>query len=202
MTPRTPTGWRARSAALIACSALLTVTAACTTEGAPPQPATTVPTTTTKTQHPTIAPPAIRTLDLTPVWGKPCAPVNQDLLAGMDLSDPPANVSLGRELQLCVWEKDQPSGPRLAIAIERSDPLGEIYRTSNGPRGAYFRPTTVAGMPAVFYSVNSEAQGVCSIVVGTGPEQGITASAGGDHSVDWCVKAMVAAEQVVRYVGG
>jgi hypothetical protein len=186
---------------LIAALSLVILATACSDGTTAPQPTTAVPATSTTAARPTIAPLITRTLNLTPVWGRPCEPINQAFLSDIGLSSP-TSVNPAGNRQLCVWEKDQPSGPRLAIAIEGDDPLGGAYRGSNGPLRAYFRPTTVAGLPAVFYSVNSTAQGVCGVVVGTGPDQGITAIAGGSDSVDWCVKAEVAAMQVVQFLGG
>jgi hypothetical protein len=82
------------------------------------------------------------------------------------------------------------------------DVLGRAYKGSNGTRGTYFEPTTIGTQPAVVRSVNAEATGFCEVVVGTGSNQGITISAGGDDSVNWCVKVEVAAMQVVQFLGG
>ena len=185
---------------LIVCLALLILTTACSAPTTPPRPTTTSPRTTT-TPRPTVAPPVTKNLDLTPVWAKPCDPISHDFLMGIGL-DSPTSVATGRREALCIWESLEAERPRLSVWLEQNDPLGEAYRDSAGLRRTYFQPTTVAGLPAVLYSVNPDAIGICGIVVGTGSNNGITVSAGGDDSVNWCVKVEVAARQVVQFLGG
>jgi hypothetical protein len=122
----------------------------------------------------------------------------------MGLADPP-EVSLGREIQICAWTKDQPSGPHLAISLHRNDNFfGGAYEDSNGPWGEYFRPTSVGGQPAVVRSVNNEAKGICEVVVGTGPDEGfgINVSGSNEPDTDRCATGLAAALQVVQFLGG
>jgi hypothetical protein len=131
--------------------------------------------------------------------GKACALLDGD--EQVSLEAPP----LSHEGPLdCEFEKWQPVHAQIAIQLSpENDVLRGAYLNSNQKIWQQFRPVSIAGQPAVIRSLGAAGKNLtCEAVIGTGPSQGVTVSAGGmDGSVDWCEKVTAAAEFVVGHLG-
>jgi hypothetical protein len=100
---------------------------------------------------------------------------------------------------LCEFDKQDPHA-RLAVQLyPEGDVLGRAYLESNDEKWERFEAVTIAGQPGVVHSLDPPGtHTTCEVVV-----RGFTVNASGsDNTVDWCGKAVRAAEFVVGNLGG
>lgn len=181
----------------------MVVAAGCTSGDQTAPPTTKLSST---TPRPTVAPPVARTLDLASYRTRPCDLLKPDQQAPFDL--PPRT-----EQQLsdsCVWSKAQTKSAltvRLEIDVDFlaktfTESNDQVYPGADRKKYEIFEPRTIAGQPAVIFSVTASRL-LCDVVVATGPRDSIwIMRTSGLIEEDGCAKAVEFAEQMIRNLEG
>ena len=178
------------SVLVVACAVL----AACTSGGDQPRPST--PTTQpSHTERPKMAPPIDRELNLS-ATDQPCDLLSADQHKALGF---PATRDRGYT-DSCSWHA--PDADLSIVLFRNTNALQDAYTVLQGVSYNVFRPTTVAGQPAVVYTTFADAP-ACYITVGVAHDQGFYLTASGKRAnTDWCAMSVTAATDIVHNLGG
>jgi hypothetical protein len=170
------------------------VLAACTSGGNEPPPST--PTQSSHTERPKVAPPIDRELDLSANSHEPCDLLSADQRKALGFA---ADGERGYT-DSCSWHT--PEADLSVVLFKGLNALQDAYNVLQGVSYNVFRPTSVAGQPAVVYTTFANAP-ACYITVGVAHDQGFYVTASGKRpNTDWCAMSVTAATDIVHNLGG
>jgi hypothetical protein len=104
---------------------------------------------------------------------------------------------------MCRWSQGEAATFDVSV-FANVNPLTLDYADANKPFWVVFEPFNVNGFPAVKRQAGPKPPVYdCNVAIATGPDQGIEIKGlSNGPEIDWCGKAVQAAEFVVRNLGG
>lgn len=171
----------------------------------PPSPAstppsttasTTPPATTATTPRPTTAPEVTKPLSIDRFAKSACDSLTAQQVDSLGL----AGLQRQSATNLCRWSTGKDTTFDVSFAA-LMNPLALRYQAANNGLWPVWEPMEIGGLPAVKGQLSVSR--MCAVTVATGPKQGIEViGASPSDDVDWCPKAIQAAEFVVRNLRG
>lgn len=187
---------RLRLTAMLAIAAFV-VLAGCT--GTPGSSvASAAPSTAATSSAPSVPPsppPVENPLDIAAFDQRPCELLTPEQLAELGFTEPGVEFpAFGPPFDGCDWYADSSNKTLTVEPVPERDLLAEVYE--RGDWGyEVFRPTTVAGHPAIIRE-EIEGNGRCEFTIATGPGTGlrVTSSEIRTPEGDYCGRGLAAAE--------